>query len=675
MHITHNGNEYHMGWKYDPKAIEDFMKTLPIPYFHELTHLKDSGVNVDVFDWEDETVAFGNPLPPWDQSSIGSCVSHGGGRTAQGVLVSQIVAKQSVWPGFQVAREPIYGGSRCEIGGQYGDYQDGSTGSWCSDWLTKYGLVLYTKYAKVDLTDGYSVSRCKEWGAKGAKPVEEDAKKHPIKGSTCVTTPESARDAIANKFFINICGSASRTMQREANGFCPKVGENWGHSQNLCGVGIAKGNIPFVAYRNSWGCFDSVTEVLTDSGWKLFRDVDIKIDEIATLNLETEELEYNFAEAYHEYDYFGDLYQYSSNFIDLCVTPNHNLLINSSNCNRDKTKWELIKAEDAPINYLMKKDANWTGLEKEFYSCGKYTIKMDEWLEFLGYFIAEGSCTQRSRVKVMSNGEEERIKEDRYITCIYQNDGTEKSNKIQELLNKLPIKVTKVKNGWSISNTDFGRELKVLGKSYEKHIPSYAKNISKRQCKVLFDAMRLGDGTVVKSKNSEHYVYYTSSKLLAGDVQELSLKCGYAADIVCIDRIGAKAPNGTRRHLEYQVKIKTQRLETMPDGGFIPTKVSYSGKVYCLTVPNHTMYVRRNGKAVWSGNSYLGDTNNKVTLESGKEITLPGGVYLSTFDDIRTDLKQGDSFAYDHVLGWENPNPNPGPNPPPGPFTPLDWYI
>jgi len=31
---------------------------------------------------------------------------------------------------------------------------------------------------------------------------------------------------------------------------------------------------------------------------------------------------------------------------------------------------------------------------------------------------------------------------------------------------------------------------------------------------------------------------------------------------------------------------------------------SYDGMVYCAQVPNHTMLVRRNGKIVWSGNSY-----------------------------------------------------------------------
>jgi hypothetical protein len=30
----------------------------------------------------------------------------------------------------------------------------------------------------------------------------------------------------------------------------------------------------------------------------------------------------------------------------------------------------------------------------------------------------------------------------------------------------------------------------------------------------------------------------------------------------------------------------------------------YNGKIYCVTVPNHIIYIRRNGKSSWTGNSF-----------------------------------------------------------------------
>ena len=40
----------------------------------------------------------------------------------------------------------------------------------------------------------------------------------------------------------------------------------------------------------------------------------------------------------------------------------------------------------------------------------------------------------------------------------------------------------------------------------------------------------------------------------------------------------------------------------------------YSGTVYCCTVPTHVLYVRRNGKPIWSGNSNRHGGKGTVTL-------------------------------------------------------------
>jgi len=59
-------------------------------------------------------------------------------------------------------------------------------------------------------------------------------------------------------------------------------------------------------------------------------------------------------------------------------------------------------------------------------------------------------------------------------------------------------------------------------------------------------------------------------------------------------------------------------------------KIKYSGKVYCLEVPNHTLYVRRNRKALWCGN-------------------CAGAQALSNFDALLAPFVRYDKLSYEDV--------------------------
>jgi hypothetical protein len=244
------------GWSYRPLAVHAYWASLELPrLFQALARLRvaDRDGGQDVFFWELEQKVWGKLLPVWDQGQIGSCVSHGSGKAAEDVLTVQCAVNGDGVPDAEVAREPIYGGSRCEIGGQWGDNQDGSTGAWAAQWLSRYGVCFYVKYAGADLSDGYRVERCKQWGAEGAKPVEGDAKAHPVQDVAPVTSPEDAWAALGQWKPISICGNISRTMKRQANGFCPQTGNDWPHCQALRGRCTVKGGRRAVVYQNSWG--------------------------------------------------------------------------------------------------------------------------------------------------------------------------------------------------------------------------------------------------------------------------------------------------------------------------------------------------------------------------------------------------------------------------------------
>jgi hypothetical protein len=251
--FKYNNAEFFFGWKKDNNAVARVLSQLQHPFFSGAApHLKGTGENKDVFFWEAEQKVLGQVLNSWDQGQVGSCVSHGSGRAAQDLLIVQIaLGAAEEWEGHEVAREPIYGGSRCEVGGQYGDYSDGSVGAWAAEWLNKWGIVLGEKYDSVDLSS-YNETRCRDWGAKGVpSDIETIAKQHHIQ-TTMVSTVTEARDALANGYPISICGSLGRTMQRQAGGWCPVSGA-WAHCQALRGVCTVKGGTPAFVYQNSWG--------------------------------------------------------------------------------------------------------------------------------------------------------------------------------------------------------------------------------------------------------------------------------------------------------------------------------------------------------------------------------------------------------------------------------------
>lgn len=410
--------------------------------------------------------------------------------------------------------------------------------------------------------------------------------------------------------------------------FGTTVGDNWkkydSYSQPLaplkwedvkgrhatCLVGYVNG---LFITENSWGCYDKETEILTERGWKSISEVLIG-ESVATLNPNTNELEYQNTTDVQNFPFIGDLISFQSQGVDLKVTPNHNMYIGyeSTKNYRHHIDWKLTPADEIDSNmFKIKKNANWQGEEAENFQYKDLNIKMDIWLEFLGYFISEGHTSGNTRNRparqaVSKNGNIKYYKKsiERYNVVGISQVKENNLSKIDFCLQQMPQTFKRHGVAWTSNSKILYEYLKPLGKSYEKYIPQEYKKLSKRQLIILLNALILGDGTP-SGKNG--YIYYTSSKKLADDVQEIALKCGYAADIAMDNRIGRIASNGVTRHINYIVSIKPVRGITCPRYGFKSKLEYYCGMVHCVTVPNHIIYVRRNGKAVWCGNSDWGD--------------------------------------------------------------------
>lgn len=362
--------------------------------------------------------------------------------------------------------------------------------------------------------------------------------------------------------------------------------------------------------QNSWGCYDKNTEVLTKDGFKKFSECSEE-DVFATINA-SGELEYQKAVNFSSYHHVGKMYNYQSSKIDLCVTPNHNMYYRTK-----KSSFRLEAAENISHKCLFfKRTAEWKGKDIEYFYLPAITkhinksasieepglaIKMEDWMEFLGYYISEGSCHINDYTKYgKGHG---------YITLIDQVKPQSKDI-IRKLLSRLPFNFSETKKGFSISNQQLYEFCSKLGTAYDKYIPSEFLELSPKYLDYLFRGLMLGDGSSVTYKNGSYKnTYYTSSSKLKDQFQELCLKLGYATSVYEDNRIGREQSNGVTRYINYQIRIQKYKTDIGKDHGFKKTPIiaDYDDMVYCVEVPNHTLFVRRNGKTCWCGNSHWGN--------------------------------------------------------------------
>lgn len=425
----------------------------------------------------------------------------------------------------------------------------------------------------------------------------------------------------------------------DSNNFIRAIGDRvGGHAYVLNGV-----NLDEKKFRLK-NCYDEKTEILTVDGWKLISDVE-EGEYVATLNPETHELEYQGVKETHHYDNSndGELLHYTSRDVDLMVTPNHKIYNRKRDSRGTRRLWRLTPASEISVKHFhMKKDiGGWRGDSPDVHEVDSQKVPMDDWVEFMGYFLSEGYTSSydvdrsggprtysydrysepQSRDDdtgrfIDMEGERETVEGERdrwngvethFTVGICQSPDSPSFNSIQNCLERLPFNFTWCKSSetWVCSKRSLHDELKDLGKAHEKYIPMYLKSLSADLLETLYQAMMLGDGSISEGQNgSIKRVYYTSSKRLADDFQEVLLKTGRCGDISYDDRRGRENDKGTTRHINWRVGIKETQTEPSPGCGWMPEKVEYDGTVHCVTVPNHIVYVRRNGKAVWSGNSW-----------------------------------------------------------------------
>ena len=349
-------------------------------------------------------------------------------------------------------------------------------------------------------------------------------------------------------------------------------------------------------------CYDQETEILTFDGWKLFKDINAEREIVATLNKETWELEYQQITGYVEKNCNGKMLFCDGVTTEFCVTPTHRLYSSRQyNYKVAKNfKFELGTFDMFGVEFPIKKDALWEGKDQSVFYLPKidgnanckqfFEIDMNNWLEFLGVYLAEGYA-EKSHNRVM----------------IAQSPSSKQFETIKQILGRLPFNFKCYEKAiiFYCMNKQLYEYVSKLGKSSQKYIPREYLQLSSGHLNHLLFGMMLGDGTIDSLGN---YVKYDStSKQLIDDVQELCLKTGRYGNVHTYLHPAMISPTNGKLYTNCK---PTWRINFSSGRGYTTVtvkrnikEIDYDGNIYCVEVPNQIIYTRRNGKAMWGGNS------------------------------------------------------------------------
>ena len=357
------------------------------------------------------------------------------------------------------------------------------------------------------------------------------------------------------------------------------------------------------------GCYDVKTEVLTKNGWKFFKD--LKGNELFLTRHTDGSLLYVEAENYQKYKYIGNMFRIKSRRTDLLVTPDHNmyLVTHSSFCSNKEVCFVKAKNMNKTLYRIPVKSS---------YDSGKDKFSEDEMFLF-GAYLSEGYIENNCIIICQNKGEKYNIFMQKLSSFEpYSRDGDR----------KIAISVNSDFMHLLIDNCGIGSKSKFISEDI----------LNNKYLDALFYGMMLGDGSFIYSKKHEKFVpkcYYTSSEKLSDNFQELCIKLGYGASKSSRDRSNGPFGQINGRDIiptgsHFEISITNSSYKKIIPKNHI-SNIDYDDYVYCVTIPNHVLCVRRNGYASWCGNSgttalaahmlgrhYIGIDNDKKTVEYAK---------------------------------------------------------
>jgi hypothetical protein len=351
---------------------------------------------------------------------------------------------------------------------------------------------------------------------------------------------------------------------------------------------------------DDFDCYDEKTEVLTNQGWKHFSS--LTGNERCAALTDAGEIKYEPILRIVRQNYRGKMYSYDSPTCSFRVTERHRFIGSCQyrhSVKKDHRLDFITPLELKADNWFPVTFGQFRGHEVERIVLPKVALanygkirnqadsfNADAFLEFLGFWLVEG-CSDRAG----------------YAVHLDQTNRIEYAQRLVEGL-RFPYSAKRTSRGsirWSFFSKQLWSYFRSLGTcSRDKRIPSFVFDLSPRQQGLVLRGMMNGDGSIGKGHTTSHY--NTTSRGLADDFQRLALHCGIGCSFKEYTQSG-KAPNGKFYRGKFFRLVLKKRDWVTVSKSMVKVEEVDGEPTFCVSVPSRRVYVRRNGKAMWCGNS------------------------------------------------------------------------
>ena len=325
-------------------------------------------------------------------------------------------------------------------------------------------------------------------------------------------------------------------------------------------------------------CFTSDHDVMTRRGWvnilKLRAD-----DLVATLNLQTKEVEYEIPKSINHWQYDNDIYETYSRISSLAVTPEHKILRYTK-----KGGYELTQVKDIEGPYVSYLKFNHVGNDdiKGAFILDKY-VDISTYVQIVALVLSVGNYARGGL----------------WFRALIDLEST-----LEKLLKLGIISRYKI-NGkrWIVDGiiTEWARDIL-------NEIPPIFRDLTPNKLKMFFsEFVRFGNMNL----NLNNSISLDGNTNFCDTIQEMAIKAGYGSGVW-----NDKAGMG-------KVKIRFSEIVKSEVSEF--TKKHYKGLVGCVSTENGIIFVRRYGVASWTGNS--GDLPNGWNQEGLEQMVTNRAMY------------------------------------------------